>query len=197
MDTTTPRRTLVYLVGAPATGKSTLMAQLTADCGRTPIPHPFHRELLTPPVDPGWSAVELGRRRESCPGTDALSMAVQPRVLAWLPTARHRLVLGEGDRLANDGFIRAALDAGYRPHLFMLDAPGDVLDARCAARGSGQAASWRAGRLTKVLRLAQLAVSRGIPVTRLDSRQPPEVLAAQARDVVPLLASLTRGGGGR
>jgi len=180
--------TVCYLAGPPGAGKSTLMAALTAACTRQPFDRPFAHDLLTGPY--GYTAVELGRRRERFPGTDTLSMAVQPQVLAWLDGAPAALILGEGDRLATLGFLTGAAQAGHRVHLFMLDAPGTLLDARCAQRGSTQSARWRAGRATKNARLAAHAEHHGLPVTLLDGRLTVPELATRMMTALPQLTYL-------
>lgn len=181
---------LVYLIGAPAAGKSTLMAALTAGCTRHLVEQPLAHEILTVPRHPGVRAVELGRRRTTFAGTDALSLNVQPRAVAWITTTAHDLVLGEGDRLANLGFLLAARHAGYHVHLLVLDAPTTVLDARCAHRGSHQSPAWRTGRRTKVDRLAGNADAHGLTVTHLDARHPPEHVVGQALTAAPPLTLL-------
>jgi hypothetical protein len=188
----------VYLSGAPGTGKTTLMHTLTAGYERAYQPQPFGHELLLPASSADcWPSrrdtpAELGRRRDDFGGTDALPLNVQPKAVTWITTIPHTLVLAEGDRLANLGFLRAAAAAGYEVYLLALEAPGDVLDARCAARGSAQNRQWRAGRLTKATRLAATAeVTRGLSVHRLDTRNPVAELAAEARAYARALTRLT------
>lgn len=208
-------RHLVYLAGAPAAGKSTLMATLTHALTRTPSLQPFPHDLLCPapgthickcvcarlpdaPQGPcvceagaGPIAVELGRRRDRFAGTDALALNISPKVTAWLRHTEHNLILGEGDRLAHLGFLAAAELSGFTPHLIVLRAPRDVLDARAVARGSaGQNVTWRAGRATKVERLAGQAEHVGFHVVHLDGTDPPEVNALYSVAKVAPLARL-------
>lgn len=186
----TPRE-LLLIIGAPGAGKSTLMAKLTDSCSRTPVAAPVGHDVLRPliPVD-GWSAAEIGRRRDGHAGTDALSMSVQPRVVQWLATHPHHLLLAEGDRLANLRFVAEANRAGYYVTLIYLDAPGHVLDARCHARGTTQDARWRAGRATKVRRLAEHAAAAGVPVYRFPATAAVPTLAIAARTRMPVLRYL-------
>lgn len=157
--------TLVYVSGAPGAGKSTLMRALTAGCDREPEAKPFAHDWLYDPREAGVLlsrlAVELGRRRESFSGTDALGMSVSPVACRWIAERPARLVLAEGDRLANRAFLAAAADAGYAVNLVHLWADPATLDARCAARGSKQNDSWRKGRTSKAANLAAWSAIEG------------------------------------
>jgi hypothetical protein len=160
---------LVYLSGAPGTGKSTLMARLTEGCARERQLKPFAHEELYEPMVPGLNrggvllpiGVELGQRRPGFPGTDTLGMAVSPVACRWIAERPFELVLAEGDRLANQAFLTAALDAGYQVHLVHLHADATLLGQRYLARGSRQNETWRKGRVTKAANLASwAAISR-------------------------------------
>jgi len=174
---------LIYFVGPPGVGKSTLMAGLTAACARQSVAHPFAYDVLTLPRA-GGRAVELGVRRGAFSGTDALAMNVQPRVLSWLMEGDYQLVLGEGDRLGNRKFLDSVLHLDWRVHLVALTLPLADLDMRCLARGSHQSSSWRQGRQTKVWNLAewarqQQAARRFIDVYELSTAASrPSVLSA-------------------
>lgn len=147
---------LLYLSGAPGTGKSTIMARLTEGCYRhvteNPLPHdrlyPADATTLDDPL-----AAEIGRRREAFAGTDALGMAINPVACQWIASRPYHLVLGEGDRLANKRFLTTADEAGFHVHLVHLTADRETLDVRCHTRGSKQSDSWRQGRATKAANL--------------------------------------------
>jgi hypothetical protein len=182
---------LVYLVGAPGVGKSTLMAELTGGCHRLPVNLPVGHDRL---VDVGRAevvAVELGRHRPGFPGTDTLPLNVSPVACRWVAAAGPGpLVLAEGDRLAHTGFLDAAAYGGYRVTVVHLTAPPDVLDARCAQRGSTQNEAWRQGRLTKSARLAAYAAERYPPLITLHTNLIASALAARLRTVLPALSPL-------
>src|SRR5947208_9892815 len=107
-----PVTALIYLIGAPGSGKSTVMAAATAHLHRTALPGRPARDLLTDTTGP--IAVELGARRGSFSGTDALPMDAVRHAEAWLRDTHPGapLVLGEGARLGNARFLQAAVQAG-------------------------------------------------------------------------------------
>lgn len=185
---TGPAGDLVYVVGAPAAGKSSLMAALTAACTRQPQTKPFAHDLL---VRAGATVgVELGRQRPDFPGTDALSMSVSPAAKVWVQTRPARLILGEGDRLATRTFIGYAADAGYTVTVVHVVAPQPVLDARCAARGSQQNQPWRRGRATKAASLAGYAAANYRLVTVNSAAADPGALARLVTSTVEALEPL-------
>jgi hypothetical protein len=190
----TPQLDLVYLIGAPGVGKSTVMAELTEGLPRVPRSEPFAHDwlheridgFLKPPV-----AVELGARREAFSGTDALGMAVNPRACEWIGLAPAPLVLGEGDRLANARFLGAAQRAGYAVTLAYLVAGSKTLEQRRAARGSTQSEQWIKGRVTKADNLAARGREEGWRVIRIDtSAFRPDGVARLIRAQAPALKVL-------
>ena len=175
---------LVYLSGAPGAGKSTLMAALTEGLDRVAVKDPVPHDI----IGTTGAVAELGKRRNNFPGTDTLAMNIQPKAVAWIGTLPYRVMLGEGDRLGNSGFLTAAVTAGYRVWLFHLGASGELLDQRCALRGSKQNLAWRAGRATKADNLAKWARTQpGIVVTDLDARTDPATNVLAIRQLVPAL----------
>lgn len=186
---------LVYLVGPPGVGKSSVMEALTAECDRltalsTPVPH----DVLCIPRDDDQNAdvaLELGKRRESFSGTDALGMSIQPKAVEWIATRPHRLVLGEGARLATVGFLHAARAAGYRLHLVHLQASDFTLAVRRRGRGSSQSEVWMRGAETRARRLVE---RMGLDVTTLltlpTDGVTPAQLAAQVVENIPELEVL-------
>lgn len=181
---------LVYLAGAPATGKSTLMAELTRGARRvardTVHLVPFDELRVAGEV----VGLEIGRRRPAFPGTDTLAMNALQSACNWVNKQLVEVVCAEGDRLTHIRFLQSAADAGYRVNLFVLTAPANLLDERCEARGSKQSKSWRAGRVTSCTRVAALAEEKGFRVFYLDAQQPTEELADFICQQVPVMRQL-------
>lgn len=158
---------LLYLIGQPGAGKSTLFSKLGLPKGRalkTPFLHTVYPSGL----------IQLGGLRETFSGTDTLPMDVQPKVIQWLKlSADDARVIAEGDRLANDLFFRAARSYGWELTAVYLCTPDNVAAQRRAERGSTQNLSWIKGRSTKVANLAkfwcspQWTLDGGLPVERL------------------------------
>jgi hypothetical protein len=172
---------VVYLIGEPGSGKTSLAAQTMDACGlhRIAAPRPIPHEQLTrtDPADappgpggppelaglPGFAGLHLGRARPGgFGGTDALSMSIQPAVLAWLathPAGPDGLILGEGDRLATLSFFTALRQQGHQLRVVLLATPPATATARRERRAAQlgvapQQPAWIAGRITKTRNLA-------------------------------------------
>jgi hypothetical protein len=149
---------LLYLIGQPGSGKSTVCDWMTESLEFEQLDQPFaHRVWQGTPRVP---VVELGARRERFSGTDALSMSVQPKVVDYLAAEKPELVLAEGDRLANSKFFTAVLGLGYQLWLVRLLVSAAVAERRrydrvLALGGKPQNTSWVQGRVTKNRRLAE------------------------------------------
>jgi P-loop Nucleotide Kinase3 len=181
---------LLYVVGEPGVGKSTAVDLLTAHLGRTVVNGQPKREHLHDGSH--CVAVELGARLgkhpEGFPGTDAMSMSTILDVEPWLRDGHAAfetpLVLGEGARLANGRFIRAAVDGGFRVTVVWLR-DGQGAEERRAARGSNQKDAWVRGQATKSRKFYELAGRWGGNVAAVGMH------AASTEDVVHLLRTLT------
>ena len=141
-------RHLMYLIGEPGIGKTTLMRALTKDHPYEEAAQPFAHKVYDNGV---W---ELGRDREDFGGTDALAMDVQPDVLQFMESIHPRYVMAEGDRLANKGFFTEMRRLGYTLHVYHLTGEG-LATQRRLARGSKQNETWIKGRRTKSKALAE------------------------------------------
>jgi ribose 1,5-bisphosphokinase PhnN len=149
--TRTSNDTLVYIVGAPGAGKTTLMAELTRNCSRSPADGAVPYDLLS--IGNRHVAVEMGKHRPGFAGTDAMSMSIQPVAEKWIAGHPHPLVLGEGMRLANMKFFNAAADAGYTVKVVMIAIEESVLESQRAARGAQQNEQWLKGATSRARNL--------------------------------------------
>lgn len=138
---------LFYLIGVPGSGKSTLSRALV------PQNAAAHNKPFTHRVYKGVAV--LGKGEGDYPGTDTLSMSVQPKVLDWLATLPLMRVYGEGDRLANDKFFAGAQALGWQVTVAFLSVPEWEVEGRRQQRGSTQNPQWLKGRTTKVLKLVE------------------------------------------
>lgn len=170
-----PKKQLIYLIGAPGSGKSTLMRELTDRWTRTPAPEGLTRDLLLSPATSALEAVELGKRRPQFAGTDALGQSVIAAAIEWMVSQTETdLVFAEGARLGNRRFLASSAAAGYAVLLGFLDHPNTPVWrlARERALARAQNASWVAGRGTAARNLASdpppgVTVVSGHPVTLL------------------------------
>lgn len=159
-----------YVIGEPGAGKSTLVDHLTRAVHHEEAESPFpHRVYEIRPREFVW---ELGRRRAGgFSGTDALSMSVQPMVENFIEGIRPRMLLAEGDRLANDKFFHFLVGLGYQLAVYEVRGP-ERADLHRRIRGSKQDAHWLKGRQTKVRRLtdrwAPAILPAGAPLADLE-----------------------------
>jgi hypothetical protein len=177
-------RRLVYLSGEPGVGKSTLMAAATAGFDRTPLPaadtapaRDLLRTVAPGELTPRVVAVELGRRRDTFSGTDALPQNAVTAAVHYLRSgwaARETpLLLAEGARLACRRFLSAAVDAGWDVTLLHLHGPA-LAAARRARRALAlgvpeQNPAWVKGRRTAADNLARDAPTWGVHVMAVDA----------------------------
>jgi len=173
---------LIYLAGGPGSGKSTLMAALTSRYDRMPCyrDKPPHDVL----VDRGTGAAvgaEIGRRRASFGGTDALASTIINTAVPWVESKPYPLILAEGARLACQRFLLAAT-ATYDVTLALLDHPQAEgwRVARSQANNRFQNEAWVRGRISASRNLAD----------KLDGRERITVLRGHPDDLQPILAGL-------
>lgn len=173
---------VIYLIGAPGSGKTTLTEAFTADWKTTgelddPVKYRLHETNYGAAISLGWLRPNFG-------GTDTLGNTAIIPIETWLPGLRNVIwaLYGEGDRLANARFFNLAKDLGDF-YLFYLDTDPSVAEQRRRARsiltGKQQNPSWVKGRETKHRNLA-LQFS----AYRLDGSFTPEQNAKLMWDVV-------------
>lgn len=169
----------VYLIGAPGSGKSTAAAAMRALSGKSqpheePIPHMVMWRGGMP-----WYA-ELGRKRASFSGTDALAMDIIGKAIEFVHTKPFRRLFAEGDRLANARFFAEVKAAGYDLQVVYLTLPREKLEERRALRtkelGKAQDPTWLKGRDSKNHTLAEL-----FSAELIDATMTPSQVAARLR----------------
>lgn len=151
---------LVYLVGEPGVGKSTLARALM---GEDVVQHdrPIAHLVST------CGLVEIGVRREAFSGTDGLSMSVHARAHGWMATFPYPVVLAEGDRLACWSFLDGCAAMGWDVHLVHVVCSPNTIAQRLLERGTPQNGTWIKGRRSKV---------RNLVARWADDRRPPVVI---------------------
>lgn len=164
---------LIYLFGVPGSGKTSVFEALTREWTGELIEKPFAHIVYSNGV------IQLGKNRKPFGGTDTLSMAVQPMAVSFLKSQRPKIVLAEGDRLANGKFFEAAREIGYQLCLWYLDTPMSLAEARREQRGASQNEIWLKGRERKVLNLLRKWEDRE---RVLEGWKAPEVLANQIKE---------------
>lgn len=181
---------LLYIIGEPGAGKSTLAAEITKAAMGYVVRKPFGVTVWEEPQC-GKPVYELGLRRGDFSGTDALSMSVQPKVIRWLELMKPELVFGEGDRLASESFFRAARGLGYELAVVFLEIPAAEAAGRRLMRAlqmgrREQDEKWIQGRRTKAHRLAEQ-----FSTYRLDALSDPAVMVEALREN-PVVGTLTK-----
>jgi GTPase SAR1 family protein len=138
----------VYLLGAPGVGKSSVMRVLlnpwkASDYVRFTDREMFGHYLHEPARD--LHGAYLGHLRPEFPGTDALSMSVQPQALKWLRQNDGELdyIYGEGARLGNFAFLS---ELAYRSHLTVVHITASPETRELRMLGRPDAANHKTGR---------------------------------------------------
>lgn len=94
---------LIYLIGLPGCGKSTVMKEFMSQYNDWSLDRPI--ELLDSHVRERMRVLGKYQEGETFSGTDRLSMAVAPKAIEYFSTRPDEIVIGEGDRLNNKGFF--------------------------------------------------------------------------------------------
>lgn len=165
---------LLYIVGEPGAGKSTLMREIYKGWGYQMVAKPF---LYTEFAN---GVIMLGGIRDGYPGTDMLGLDASPRVVEWLQEYHPPLVMGEGARLGTAKFLISAQSLGYDIHLVRMVSAGEAR-ARRNARPDPQRASFVKGQVTKSADVAAEFHALDISPT-----MPPEFLVRILKDPVTM-----------
>jgi len=145
----------VLLAGYPAAGKSTTTRAVLGQLHECPTF--FKAGLVSGFQYTVARVIVLGDYDASLtfPGTDKLSMAVQPDFNAmldrWRDDSDHhgQVLLFEGDRLCNSSSLKRIIELQLPWAGFVLTASNEAISSRHSTRDN-QNATWIAGRVTKV-----------------------------------------------
>ena len=172
---------LIYLIGEPGVGKSTVLAaywKLTATRNESQatdkIPHTKHFN------DETYLGLEIGNpkpKNELHPGTDTLSYGIMPKATEWIQTRTDPLIIAEGDRLAHPKFWEASERSGRKVLLIHVTGPTHT---RRVNRGTEQNENWLRSRATRVKNLAD-----NYPHTHLNTiKLTPEEAAQSLNEII-------------
>lgn len=141
---------VIAIMGEPCTGKSRIVKRLLK-IGEWKKKKrglvKYHRQENT-------GTIILGRYEdgEQFPGTDKLSMAVQPQVIEFLKTVNNTVIF-EGDRLCNWSMFNAIINMGMKLRIYHVQTSDKVLRKRREAERD-QSSSFLKRQKTKVDNLA-------------------------------------------
>lgn len=143
---------VIYMIGLPGCGKSTVMKKFMETHLRWTSNRPV--DLLDSHVAHGSNIRVLGKYEsgETFSGTDRLSMAVSPKAVEWVESKPNEIILGEGDRLNNKGFFHACGDDLTILHLKVSD---EERERRYKERGSDQSEKFIQTVRTKVSNIVE------------------------------------------
>lgn len=169
---------LVYIFGEPGAGKSTLVRDAIGPLLKAGLkqPKPFQHTVF--PFNGGLAAY-LGADdgKTLFPGTDRLSMGVQPLAIKFLEECGMRTIIAEGDRLGTISFFKAVTEAGWTiTAVHVVSRMAEQARAeRAKTAGQAQNKTWLKGRISKVNALADYCKNRdGVIYTSIagDQKRP-------------------------
>jgi shikimate kinase len=124
---------VVYLIGLPGSGKSTVMKEFMSRFEGWTSDRPVN--LLDTHISGNIRVLGKYEEGETFSGTDRLSMAVCPEAVKFVSGKPNEVIVGEGDRLNNKTFFSSCGDDLTILHLTVSDAERE---RRYTERGSSQ-----------------------------------------------------------
>lgn len=172
-------RKIVAMIGVPGTGKSTLtkawMKQFSPVWKRE---EPAKLVVAEHSVEKNTYVLGKYDEGETFPGTDRLSMAVQPAAIEWIKSDTGANIFFEGDRLGTQSFCEFLADLPDTEFSILhLEADERTLDVRYKQRGSDQSEQFLRGRQTKIEGIGRNFVLMDY-ITRFQHETPADTLKA-------------------
>jgi predicted RNA-binding protein Jag len=141
---------VIYLIGLPGSGKSTVMKKFMECFEGWTTDRPI--DLLDTHVSGDVRVLGKYEEGETFSGTDRLSMAVSPKAVEYVSTKPNEVIVGEGDRLNNKGFFHAC---GDDLTIIKLGVTDTERERRYKERGSDQSEKFIQTVRTKVENITQ------------------------------------------
>jgi len=152
---------LILVAGQPGTGKSTLMKMIFPDQGRE-----FRYKTVRGELFGDVARIGIYKNGERYPGTDRLSMAVQPDFLDFVEIEAQRrqlrAIVAEGDRLSNVSAIKALRTLPVELHVIVLQTSDRILEKRRIERKDTFSDVWLRARVTKVENFRRAALEANV-----------------------------------
>ena len=127
--------TINYIIGAPGTGKTSLLKGLVNIHSGIVIKDRPLFDYMQMPND----VYVLGNYISSYGGTDTIGYGANKHILQWFETlSSNSVVYGEGIRLTNGRFFDSCISMGYALQIIYLTCSGDELKDRYDKRNSRQ-----------------------------------------------------------
>lgn len=176
------RRKCIFIIGAPGTGKTTLMRTLIdylkekAYVRKRGSEETLVKFLQFNFAEEGnlrpWRVIGVYPETQEtyAEGTDKLSMGVQPAFMRFLTTNPSHLLI-EGDRLANVKTFTALKREGYDVTVYTLHVSDAFLQQRYEERGSNQSPTFLKSRHTKIRNLVKALDEIGIRNLQQDGKK--------------------------
>jgi hypothetical protein len=148
---------IVYYIGEPGTGKTTLMRSILSEYSKAEEPEFVKEGLVTYHRFNTQKVIILGKYDEGTfAGTDTWSKGVGPKFRQWLIDNRETYqdwgCFGEGERLSNQPNMDAMFEEESMK-LVCLKVSEEELERRRAARNNVQNESWMRGMKTRIANL--------------------------------------------
>lgn len=151
---------VIIVAGEPGTGKSSLFKKF--DLGKPNFKYGLVRGHKKGKV----LYVGIYEEGHTYPGTDRLSMAVQPHLIELIqrPIDDISAIVFEGDRLCNSSLLKQLAAMKVETQIMFLEVSEELLAKRRKARGDTFKDNWLAGRKTKVENFKKTAVDCLMPI---------------------------------